>query len=53
MRCIVAYGMTAAIKPIPSESAAGQGRAGMRAKAAESLCTGCLSKRKERCCTHD
>ena len=40
--------MTAATKPIPNESAAGQGRAGMHAKAAESLCAGCLTKSKEK-----
>ena len=44
--------MTAAIKPIPNESAAGQGRAEMRAKAAESLCTACLTKSKEKSHTH-
>ena len=48
MRCIVVYGTTAATKPIPNESAAGQGRAEMHAKAAESLCAGCLSKSKEK-----
>ena len=48
MRCIVVYGMTAAIKPIPNESAGGQGRAEMHAKAAESLCAACLSKSKEK-----
>ena len=52
MRCIVVYGMTAAIKPIPNESAGGQGRAEMHAKAAESLCAACLSKSKEKCRAH-
>ena len=52
MRCIVVYGMTAAIKPIPNESAAGQGRAGTLAKAAGSLCAACLSKSKEKCRAH-
>ena len=44
--------MTAAIKPIPNESAGGQGRAEMHAKAAESLCAACLSKSKEKCRAH-
>ena len=48
MRCIVVYRLTAVTKPIPDESAGGQGRAEMHAKAAVSLCTGCLSKRKGR-----
>ena len=45
--------MTAAIKPIPNKSAAGQGRAGVRAKAAESLCAACLTKSKKKCRAHN
>ena len=44
--------MTAAIKPIANESAAGQGRAEILAKAAESLCAACLTKSKEKCRAH-
>lgn len=52
MRCIVVYRLTAVTKPIPDESAGGQERAEMHAKAAESLCAACLTKSKKKSHTH-